>query len=85
MPICIRIRENHLSHHLNEGMTFNERKLAFFGGLKNFISMSSQKKTKEVRMPVRMITNAQMCGRSLSISIEVQTTLGTKHPVIESV
>ena len=86
MSIHIRIRETHLNHQPNKGMTFNEREPAFSGGLKNFfISPSSQKKTKEVRMLVMMIISAQMCGSSLSISTKFLTTPRTKHPVPKSV
>ena len=86
MAIHIRIRETHLNHHPTEGLTFNERKPAFSEGLKNFfINTSSQKKAKEIRMHVRTITNAQMCGSNLSVSAEIHTTPETKHPITESV
>ena len=85
MAIHIRIRETHLNHHPTEGMAFNERKPAFAEGLKNFfINTSSQKKAKEIRMHVRTITNAQMCGSNLSVSAEIHTTPETKHPITVS-
>ena len=48
-------------------MPSSEREPFFsLGGLKNFfISMSSQKESKEGRMPLKMAKNALACERSL--------------------
>ena len=61
----------------------NERE-AFFslGGLKIFfISMTSQKKSKERRMSLRIPENILVCEGCLPVSTEVWTM----HPVIEDV
>ena len=68
-------------------MTSNEMEPFFYeGGLRNFlISTPSQKKTKETRMPIKATKKASVCKRSHLVSVKVQTTPGTKHPVIEGV
>ena len=87
----------HLSYHPDRG-TFQvrtmlvikspyERKDIFsLGRPKNFfISTTSQKKSKEGRKSISIPKNDSDCEECFSVSTEVQTTLGTKHPIIKGV